>query len=213
MPWAPQTCTRLLSVPLPFLLFTTKHGGSRSRKGGTCFFKSHLIASSTFTNQSKDKHGEGFMARRLWQGTDRKEMLRWLKGKSGCGWLSRHTCLIQDRWVHAMDTDKPSPSSPHQEAHAPADGQMRVLSHSVMSNSLWSQGLKPTSLLCPWNSPGKNTGVGWHSLLQGISPTQGLNTGPLHLLHWQMASLPLTPPGRTWSLAKLMSLEGRCTRN
>ena len=85
MPWAPQTCTRLLSVPLPFLLFTTKHRGSRSRKGGTCFFKSHLIASSTFTNQSKDKHGEEFMARRLWQGTDGKEMLRWLKGKSGCG--------------------------------------------------------------------------------------------------------------------------------
>ena len=23
-------------------------------------------------------------------------------------------------------------------------------------------------LLCPWNSPGKNTGVGLHSLLQGI---------------------------------------------
>ena len=30
-------------------------------------------------------------------------------------------------------------------------------------------------LLCPWNSPGKNTGVGCHSLLQGIFPGQGLN--------------------------------------
>ena len=27
------------------------------------------------------------------------------------------------------------------------------------------------SLLCPWNSPGKNTGVGCNSFLQGISPT------------------------------------------
>ena len=33
---------------------------------------------------------------------------------------------------------------------------------------------------CPWNSPGKNTGVGCHSLLHGTFPTQGLNMGPLH---------------------------------
>ena len=32
-------------------------------------------------------------------------------------------------------------------------------------------------LLCPWDSPGKNTGVGNHSLLQEIFPTQGLNPG------------------------------------
>jgi len=34
--------------------------------------------------------------------------------------------------------------------------------------------------LCPWDLPGKNTGVGCHFLLQGIFPTQGSN---LHLLH------------------------------
>ena len=38
------------------------------------------------------------------------------------------------------------------------------------------------------NSPGKNTGVGCHFLLQGIFPTQGLNLGLLHLLHWQVDS-------------------------
>ena len=32
----------------------------------------------------------------------------------------------------------------------------------------------------PWNSPGKNTGVGSHSHLQGILPTQGSNPGLLH---------------------------------
>ena len=37
-----------------------------------------------------------------------------------------------------------------------------------------------TRLLCPRNSPGKNTGVGSHSLLQGIFPTQGSNLGLLH---------------------------------
>ena len=36
---------------------------------------------------------------------------------------------------------------------------------SVISDSLWSYGLQPTRLLCPWNSPGKNTGVGYYFLL------------------------------------------------
>ena len=35
-------------------------------------------------------------------------------------------------------------------------------------------------LFCPWNSPGKNTGVGCHSFLQEIFPTQGSNLGLLH---------------------------------
>ena len=41
-------------------------------------------------------------------------------------------------------------------------------------------GLSPSRLLCPWNSPGKNTGVGIYSLLQGIFLTQGLNPSLLH---------------------------------
>ena len=41
-------------------------------------------------------------------------------------------------------------------------------------------GLYPAKLLCPWNSPGKNTGVGCHFPFQGIFPTQGLNLGLLH---------------------------------
>ena len=40
-----------------------------------------------------------------------------------------------------------------------------------MSNSLQSYGLQPTRLLCPWDSPSKNIGVGCHTLLQGIFPT------------------------------------------
>ena len=35
------------------------------------------------------------------------------------------------------------------------------------------------------DSPGKNTGVGCHSLPQGIFSTQGLNLCSLHPLHWQ----------------------------
>ena len=43
-----------------------------------------------------------------------------------------------------------------------------------MSDSLRPHGLGPTRLLCSWNSPGKNTGVGCHSLLQGIFLTPGI---------------------------------------
>jgi len=51
-------------------------------------------------------------------------------------------------------------------------------------------------ILCPWDSPGKNTVVGCHFLLQGIFPTQGSNPGLLCLLHWQVGSLSLGPPGK-----------------
>ena len=44
------------------------------------------------------------------------------------------------------------------------------------------------------NSPGKNTGVGCHALLQGIFPTQWSNPCLLCLLNWQPGSLPLAPP-------------------
>ena len=37
---------------------------------------------------------------------------------------------------------------------------------SVVSNSVWLHRWQPTRLLCPWDSPGKNTGVGCHFLLQ-----------------------------------------------
>ena len=47
------------------------------------------------------------------------------------------------------------------------------ISHSVMSNSLRPHGRLPSRLLCPWDFPGKNTGVSCHCLLQGIFLTQG----------------------------------------
>ena len=47
-------------------------------------------------------------------------------------------------------------------------------------------------LLSPWNSPGKNTGVGCCSLVQGIFPNQGSNPGGQTTL--QADSLPSEPP-------------------
>ena len=56
----------------------------------------------------------------------------------------------------------------------------KSVTYLVMSNSLWPYGLYPTRLLCLWNSPGKNTGVGCHVFLQGIFLIQGMNPGLLH---------------------------------
>ena len=55
---------------------------------------------------------------------------------------------------------------------------VRSLSHARL---FATHGLQPR-LLCPWNFPGKDTGVVYHFLLQGIFPTQGSNLG---LLHWR----------------------------
>ena len=49
-----------------------------------------------------------------------------------------------------------------------------------VSDSLRPHGLQPARILCAWNFPGKKIGVSCHSLLQGIFPTQGLNSGLLN---------------------------------
>ena len=65
------------------------------------------------------------------------------------------------------------------------------VSNSVMSSSFQPQGLQPARFLCPWNSPGKNTEVGCHFLLQRIFLTQ---VSSQDLLHLQADSLPSKPP-------------------
>ena len=46
---------------------------------------------------------------------------------------------------------------------------------SVVFYSILPYGLQAANLLCPWDSPGNNTGAGPHALLQGIFLTWGLN--------------------------------------
>ena len=53
--------------------------------------------------------------------------------------------------------------------------------------TLQPHGLLPARLLCPWDSPSRNTGVGCHALLQGIEPRS---------LTLQADSLPSEPPGK-----------------
>ena len=84
---------------------------------------------------------------------------------------------------------------------------MCVFSGSVISNSLQPHAPQPTRLLCLWDSSGKNTGVDSHSLLQGISLTQGSPA-------LQADSLPSEPPRKPFFPNKignfLVSFAFRC---
>ena len=88
-------------------------------------------------------------------------------------------------WMLSFKPDFDSPPS-LSLCHCPA-----WCACSVMSNSLQHYGLGSTRLLCPWDSPGRNTGKGCHFLLQGIFLTQGSNPRLVYCLHWQLHSLPL----------------------
>ena len=77
-------------------------------------------------------------------------------------------------------TIQPQIKESRQNCYAIQSEKSESENHSVVSDSFPPHGLQPTRLLCPWNSPGQNTGVGNLSLLQGIFPTQGSNLGFLH---------------------------------
>ena len=68
--------------------------------------------------------------------------------------------------------------------------------------SVVSSALQPQGLFSPWNSPGQNTGVGCHSLLQGIFPTQGLNPG---LPHCRQILYQLSHQGSRFSKSEVLT--------
>ena len=68
-------------------------------------------------------------------------------------------------------------------------------------------------LLSPWDSPGKNIGVGCHALIQGIFLTQGSNWYLLCLLHWQVGSLSLSHSGSLFYLIGTLSKFSRTLRS
>ena len=80
-----------------------------------------------------------------------------------------------------------------------------MLSHSVVSNSLWPHGLWPASSAVHGDSPGKKTGEGCHFHLQGNLPIQGSGPGLLHCrqilycLSHQGGPIALASPGASHS--------------
>ena len=77
---------------------------------------------------------------------------------------------------------------------------------SVLSNSLQSRGLLLARLFCTWDSPGKNTGVGCHSLLhQRHLPDSGIEPD---LLHCRQILYCLSHKGSPKSMYKINKLQG-----
>ena len=58
-----------------------------------------------------------------------------------------------------------------------------------------------------WDSPGKNTRVGYHALLQGIFLIQGWNLCLLCLLHWQVGFYHWCHLGNLGDLCNSVKLE------
>ena len=73
------------------------------------------------------------------------------------------------------------------------DVSMRCVSCSVVSDSLLPRRLYATGLLCPWDFPGKDTGMGCHFLLQGKLLDLGIEPRSPAL---QADALPSEPPGK-----------------
>ena len=79
---------------------------------------------------------------------------------------------------------------------------------SVVSNSSRPYGLQPTRLLCPWNFPGKSTGVGCHCLLQlPQGPGSKSSTlGPFHYLTHPVPSLHAKEMEKQWKQCQTLFL-------
>ena len=112
-------------------------------------------------------------------------------GKTVCDLLLQISMKVRQSRTLRIKTRDPRPGR--------ASESESVSCSVVSSNSLQPHGLEAVRLLCPRDSPGKNTGVGSHSLLQGIFLTQGLNLG---LLHCRQILYHLSHPGR-WRLQEL----------
>ena len=82
-----------------------------------------------------------------------------------------------------------------------------VLHSETESRSVVSDSLRPHELYSPWNSPGQNTGVSNHSLLQGFFPTQGSNPGLPHCRQILLPTEPLGKPKNT-GVGSLSLLQG-----
>ena len=74
---------------------------------------------------------------------------------------------------------------------------MGVCKSFSCANSLLCYGLYPARFLCPWNSSGKNTGVGCHALLQGFS-WPGLKPTSHMSFALQVDPLTAEPSGKSY---------------
>ena len=118
----------------------------------------------------------------------------WPSGPDPTSSSSVHpTQLLHELLTHPLEIPEfpPPESSPPRKWDCHPTSCHRCCLITAVSDSWRAHGLWSTRLLHPWDFPGKKIGVGYHFLLQGISPTQGSNP---HLLFWQADSSLLSHP-------------------
>ena len=104
---------------------------------------------------------------------------------------------IQHSHCHGLTSisgREPKPCFKLLQAKAIREQQSKSLSYIQLFETLWTVACQaPLSM----GFFSKNTGESGQALLSGIFPTQESNLQLLRLLHWQMGSLPLVPPGKS----------------
>ena len=76
-------------------------------------------------------------------------------------WVTIHRITKSRTWLKQLST--------HADIRIRINAQLELMLR-INADTLRSNGLRPTRLLCPWDSPGKSTGVSCDALLQGIGP-------------------------------------------
>ena len=117
--------------------------------------------------------------------------------------LIKCLCISSQNW-NSFNEILDTPMGIHKH-HLSFDGMEMIKKY--IPNALKMFQYKIRLLFCPWNFPGKKTGVGYHFLLQGIFLTKGLNPSLQCLLQWQADSLPLCQVGSPSIRKDLVSLQ------
>ena len=131
-------------------------------------------------------------------------------GAQGAPSAPRTTCPSNPRAPlspRAGGTPIPYPALPRD---GPSLSALSCAKHAYQVTSVMSDFWRPYGhrVLCRWDSPGKNIGMGYHFLFQAIFPTLRLNPRLLCLLRWQTGSLPLGPPGNCLVTGPQISCHG-----
>ena len=101
------------------------------------------------------------------------------------------------------------------------ESEKRKWNRSVISDPQWPHGLQPTRLLCPWDFPGKSTGVGCHCLLCSLCyfklysskphkiPTKKIQVQIHTNIHTQFAwkFLEFTTESHYWKILQFSSVQ------
>ena len=141
-------------------------------QGRKIWYQKSLV--SAFTRAISNRRGKSSIYK----------VLRERKCEPRMSFSAKLLCKYKDNRHNSLISQVPKIESKHQNSPVQKmEGKAVMKVKALVAQSfptLRPHGLQPARLLCPWNFPGMNTGVGCHALLQEIFPTQGSKPGLLH---------------------------------